>query len=215
MIRVILLAALLLPTLSLAQANSPEIASSWVPRPMLFGGLSLYGNGYQTVAGNVGGGLLLNHNKLIGDLEAFYANATKVNDGTGNNPKGHERFLRGRLFYPFSRALYAGGGVQWSETSTTNYTNKYWRPTVGVGGDHFGESWSCRWQGMYIFPGTDHLHALQGPEIQFWLPSPASNRHFFFRETLGIYEFHQTTTSSAPKQRDVAAFLDFDFGWRF
>ena len=117
---------------------------SWFPRPLLFGGPSLVGNGYQTFAGSVGGALLLNSSKLLGDFEAQYMNAKKTNDNTLNNRKGHERFLVGRLFYPWRKGLYFGGGAQGSETSTTNYTKKQWRPALGSFLD--GSSNSCKRQ---------------------------------------------------------------------
>jgi hypothetical protein len=175
-----------------ASASITPASPSWVPRPILFAGPSLVGNGYQTFAGNFGGGFLLNSSKLLGNFEAYYMNARETNNGTLNNRKGHERFLRGRIFFPWRRGLYFGGGAQWSETATTNYTRKAWRPVLGLGGDHFAQDWSCRWQVLYILPGADHVNAVQGAEFQFWLPSPASENHFFFRETLGMYEFHTT-----------------------
>lgn len=196
---------------------------SWIPRPMLLAGPSLLGNGYQTSAMSVGTGVLLNSRQLVSDLEGRYTNARKTNDNTIGNQKGHERFLQGRLFYRYRPGLYFGGGAQWSETSTTNYAKAQWRPTFGVGGDHFGGDYSLRWQAVYVTPGNDKLNALQGPEFQLWLPSPTSRRHFFFRETLGVYEFHATITDPTDKaltaqqtaNRSHAAFLDFTFGWRF
>lgn len=181
------------------------------------------GNGYQTLALNAGGGLLLNSSNLLGDFEARYMNARKTNDNTLSNRKGRERYLEGRLFYRYRQGLYFGGGAQWSETSTTNYTKQAWRPTAGLGGDYFSEGLSLRWQTLYISPGTDRQNALQGAEVQFWLPSPASKSHFFYRQSLGMYEFHTTITDPADQQltrwqrsqRDHAAFLDFEFGWRF
>ncbi|PYV83969.1 MAG: hypothetical protein DMG93_06685 [Acidobacteria bacterium] len=80
-------------------------------RPVLFGGPSLVGNGYQTFAGNFGGALLLKSSKALGDFEAYYMNAKKTNDNTVKNRKGHERFLLGRVFYPWRRGFYFGGGT--------------------------------------------------------------------------------------------------------
>ena len=205
------------------EASLTHASPSWIPHPFVYGGPSFVGNGYQTLATNLGGGLLLNSNKLLGDFEAFYMNAKKSNDGTLNNNKGHERFLQGRLFYPWRKGLYFGGGAQWSETATTNYTKKGWRPTLGVGGDHFANSWSCRWQVLYITKGTDKINGVQGPEFAIWIPSPQSKSHFLFRETLGAYEFHTTVTDPTDRkltaqqtgQRSTAAFLDFMFAWRF
>jgi hypothetical protein len=167
--------------------------------------------------------MLLEASKLLGDVEAYYMNARKTNDNTLDNGSGHERFLEGRLFYPWRRNLYVGGGAQWSETSTTNYTKKQWRPTFGIGGDHFSNVTSFRWQILYITKGSDKSNAVQGPELQFWLPSPASKSHFIWRSTLGVYEFHATVTDPTDKaltaaqirNRSHAAFLDFMFGWRF
>lgn len=189
---------------------------------MIFGGPSLVGNGYQAAALDGGVGLLLNSNHLLTDIEARYMNARKIDDNTTNNNKGHERYLQGRLFYQFHSSLYLGGGAQWSETSTTNYTKKAWRTAFGVGGD-IGEDHSMRWQTLYVLPGTDRSNGLQGPEIQLWFPSPASKRHLFYRQTLGIYEFHTTVTDPSNViltaeqigERHSSAFLDFTFGWRF
>jgi len=222
-----LLCVLFLSVASVGQEKIPASETpalpSWVPRPILYGGPSLVGNGYQNVALNGGAGLLLNSSKLIGQFEGRYMNARKTNDNTVNNRKGHERFLEGRIFYKYRRGLYFGGGAQWSETSTTNYTKKQWRPTFGLGGDHFSEGFSCRWQTLCILPGSDSQNALEGSEIQFRMPSPASNSHFFYRQTIGVYEFHTTVTDPTNRQltalqtgdRHHAAFLDFVFGWRF
>jgi len=76
---------------------------------------------------------------------------------------------------------------------------------------------------LYITPGSDHENALQGPEFQFWLPSPGSKSHLFFRQTLGVYEFHTTVTDPTnleltarqSSDRHHAGFLDFTFGWKF
>jgi len=209
-----------------ADERSPALtpaSPSWIPRPILFAGPSFVGNGYQELAGSIGGGLILSSKKLMSDAEARYMNARKTFDNTVNNRKGHERNLQGRLFYRVRPNVYLGGGAQWSETSTTNYMKKGWRPTFGGGADHFADDWSCRWQVLYIMPGTDWQNAVQGPEVQFWLPSPASKSHFFFRQTLGMYEFHTTVTdrtnrnltASQTADRHAAAFLDFTFGWRF
>jgi hypothetical protein len=222
----VLLAVVMMHAAAIAQSLTPAetaAGTSWTPHPIVFAGPSFVGNGYQTLALNGGAGLLLNSPHLVSDIEGRYMNARKTNDNMINNRKGHERYLQGRIFYRYRPGLYFGGGAQWSETSTTNYTKKGWRPTFGVGGDHFGDSLSMRWQALYLLPGTDRLNALQGPEFQLWLPSPASRKHFFYRQTLGIYEFHTTITDPndpaltalQTHDRHTAAFLDFTFGWRF
>lgn len=216
----------ILATASVAQkmpASESVAEDSWVPRPILFVGPSLVGNGYQALALTEGGGFLLNSPLLLGGVEGSYMNARKTADNTINNDSGHERFLQGRLFYKYHPGLYFGGGAQWSETATRNYLKRAWRPTFGAGGDHFGNGYSMRWQVIYILPGTDHQNAVQGPEIQIWFPSPASRSHLFYRQTLGLYEFHSTITDPAnaaltaqqTSDRSVAGFLDFAIGVRF
>jgi hypothetical protein len=153
-----------LKTKERTEEGSPSLtpgAPSWIPRPILFAGPSFVGNGYQEFAESLGGGLILNAKRLISNAEGRYMNARKTDDGTVNNRKGHERYLQGRLFYKVRPNLYFGGGAQWSETSTTNYTKQGWRPTFGGGGDHFAADWSCRWQVLYIMPGTDRQNAVQ------------------------------------------------------
>jgi len=222
----VLSAVLMLSLAAAAQelpANQTWAEPSWMPHPMVFSGPSLVGNGYQSVAFSGGGGFLLDSSRLFSDVEGSYMNARKTNDNTVDNFSGHERFVEGRLFYRCRPTLYFGGGAQWSETSTTNYTKQAWRPTFGLGGDHFGDGYSLRWQALYIMPGTDHANGLQGPELQIWFPSPASRSHFIFRETIGIYEFHSTITdptnvsltAQQTSNRSTAAFLDFVVGWRF
>lgn len=223
----ILCSGLLISTLSVAQGGGgPEVtpgALSWIPRPIIYAGPALQGGGYQMVAGDVGGGLLMRSGALLADVEGYYSNAKKVNDGTINNYKGHERFLQGRLFVPWRHGTYFGGGAQWSETSTTNYEKKGWRPTFGGGMDRISEKISWRFQALYVTKGTDRLNGVQGPEFQVWLPSPASAAHFFFRETVGVYEYHTTVTdptdraltASQTGQRSAAGFTDFALVWRF
>ena len=202
-----------------AKPTSP----SWIPHPVVFGGPSLLGNGYQTFAANVGAGFLLKSNRVVGDFEGTYMNARKTNDATIGNRSGHERFLKGRIFFPWHKGLYFGGGAQWSETATTNYTKKAWRPTFGAGQDYFANDFSCRWQVLYITKGFDRSNAVQGPEIQLWLPSPASKSHFFYRQTAGVYAFHTTIsnpsdsvlTAQQSNDRHVEMFVDFTFGWKF
>jgi hypothetical protein len=83
--------------------------------------------------------------------------------------------------------------------------------------DIFRSSLSARMQVMYILPGTDRLNAAQGPEFSLWFPSPAKNGHWFYRETLGVYEFHQTAVpgNSGDQNRGRTAFLSFGVVYRW
>jgi hypothetical protein len=169
-------------------------AMAQLPRPYAVGGISLNGGGYQTLSETVGAGIDLESTHLIGDVEADYENARKTNDGTNNNTKGRERYLQGRLFGRFSNGLYVGGGWQWSQTSTTNYTKQAWRPSVGVGKDFLRDTYSLRLQSLYIGKGDDKINGSQGVETTVYFPSPAKKGHLFFRESIGVYRFHSTVT---------------------
>jgi hypothetical protein len=107
--------------------------------------------------------------------------------------------------------------AQWNKLTTALYSKQGWRPTFGAGKDVIRENFSMRAQAMYVLPGTDRLNAVQGPEISIWMPSPAPKGHFFYRQTLGIYEFHQTSVPANPgtQNRSVASFLEFTIMCRF
>jgi len=186
--------------------------SLW-PRPYVYGGLALSnGASYSPAAGTVGGGLNIETAHIIALAESSFQNAHKQDSGTGN-----ELDLKGRLFLQTAPGWYFGGGAQWSKLSTVLYDKQAWRPVFGGGKDLFRENFSLRGQILYVLPGTDHQNALQGPEISLWMPSPASRSHFFYRQTLGIYEFHQTSVPGDPgtTERYAATFLQFTAMCRF
>jgi len=203
------------PTANLAansgQDHSPD--HTFWPLPYICGGLALSrGAGYSPAAGTIGGGLNIDSTHLIVLAETSLQDAHKQDSGTGS-----ELDLKGRAFFRTGSGWYFGGGAQWSKLSTAIYDKQAWRPVFGGGKDLFRESFSMRAQVLYVMPGNDHLNAVQGPEISLWLPSPASRSHFFYRQTLGIYGFHQTSVSGNPgvNQRYVASFLQFTALYRF
>jgi hypothetical protein len=187
--------------------------NSFWPLPYLYGGLALSnGASYSPAAGTIGGGLNLESAHFIALAETSFQNAHKQDSGTGN-----EVDLKGRAFFRTSPGWYFGGGAQWSKLSTVEYDKQAWRPVFGGGKDLFRENFSLRAQALYVLPGTDRLNALQGPEISLWLPSPAARSHFFYRQTLGIYEFHQTSVPGnlGTSNRYAATFLQFTAMGRF
>ncbi len=214
------------------------------PRPFIFGGLGLNGGGYAPLSGKIGGGLRIDQNHLIWSASAAYDNSHKSNDNTIGNTNGHQRSLDSSIYYRFSNGWFAGGGASWSELSTTNYTKQGFHPSVGGGKDYFhkdcaGEDcairWSMRLQVDYKLKGAEHVDAkgcsvpngqctndLQGPMVSFFLPSPAMAGHLYWRETVGVYTFHDTVTSTDPaltalqkSHRSTTAFLDFTMMYRF
>jgi len=198
------LVALILPLLSLLLGSTNTLGEElplsdpYIPRPYGVFGVSINGGGYQAISQNIGGGLRVDSPHILSSIEVGYGNARKVNDATINNHSGHERSAQARTFYKMGNGVYVGGGAQWSQTSTTNYSKQSWRPTLGIGKDLVRNTYSLRVQCMYILPGSDRINASQGPEISLTYPSPASNHHFYFRSVISVYRFHTTHTFSDP-----------------
>ena len=215
------MSSLLFSSIAVLGAELP-LSNPYIPRPYGVFGLSINGSGYQAVSGVMGGGLRLDSPRVLSGIEVRYGNARKVNDATINNHSGHERSAQARAFYKLGNGFYFGGGAQWSQTSTTNYSKQAWRPTFGVGKDVWRNTYSLRLQAMYILAGSDKINGTQGPEISLTYPSPASNHRFFIRSVLNVYRFHTTDTFSDPvtsaMQRDdhhVTGNLTFNVLYRF
>jgi hypothetical protein len=233
--------AVLAPTASDSSTSLPKLV--W-PRPFIYGGVGLNGGGYAPLSGKVGAGLRIDQEHLIWSASAAYDNSHKSNDNTIGNTSGHQRALDSSIYYRFSNGWFAGGGASWSELSTTNYTKQGFHPSVGGGKDYFHKDcaaencvtrWSMRLQVDYKLKGAEHVDArgcsvpngqctndLQGPMVSFYLPSPALAGHLYWRETVGVYTFHDTVTSTDPaltalqkSHRSATAFLDFTMMYRF
>src|SRR5438105_13114594 len=195
----------------LVSENSSQI-SAW-PRPYAFGGLSLnVGGGYSPSAASGGTGVELDGRNVIGLAEISADNAHKKDSGTGYDVR-----TMGRIFFRIQDGWYVGAGAQWNKLLTKDYTKQAWRPTFGGGKDFKLDNFSMRTQVMYVLPGTDHLNAVQGPEIALWIPSPATKRHWFWRETIGIYQFHQTSLpgNSGTQDKSITSSVDFTVMYRF
>jgi hypothetical protein len=197
---------------SATASSSGSSTGSWWPRPYFYGGLALDQGGYSSDAGTLGAGVNVEKLHFIGLAEGWFENAAKLDSGTGI-----EFGTRARGFYRTHQGWYFGGGAQWSALNTDQYSKQAWRPTFGGGKDIGRENFSMRAQVVYILPGTDHLNALQGPEISLWLPSPASRSHFYYRQTIGLYEFHQTSVPGNPGTSDryTSSFMEFTAMYRF
>jgi hypothetical protein len=210
----------------------------------VYGGLGLNSGGYAPLSGEAGAGLRIDTNRLIWSANATFDNAHKSNDNTVNNYKGYDRGLESSIYYRFDSGWFVGGGGGWSQLSTTNYNKQAFHPFIGAGKDYFhkecaGEdcvnNWSMRLQVDYKLKGAEHVDAkgctvpdgqctngLQGPEFTFYMPSPALARHLYWRETLGVYTFHNTVTSADPalaalqkSQRSATSFVEFTMMYRF
>ena len=191
---------------------SSNVQSFW-PHPYAFGGMALNrGNGYSPAGANAGAGLDGETSHVIATAEFSADDTHKEDSGTG-----HDLYFQTRAFYRTGQNWYVGAGAQWNNLITAPYSKESWRPAFGGGRDLLHTDFSMRAQVMYITPGSDHLNAVQGPEIAVWLPSPATQRHFFYRQTLGIYEFHQTSVPGNPgtNVRSVAGVMNCTAMYRF
>jgi hypothetical protein len=209
-----------------------ELVSAQVPRPFVYGGASLNGGGYKPLSALGGAGVSLDSKHFVWQADAAYKMARKTNDGTSLNLKGHTRELSSSAYYRFADKWFLGAGARWSQLSTTNYSKSAWRPTFGGGSDYLRKpcgdgncvpDFSLRWAVDYVLPGSDWANGLQGPLLSLYLPSPAVRGHLFWRETVGIYRFHDTVTDRTnPEltklqmgQRSIATFVEFTLMYRF
>jgi hypothetical protein len=217
---------------SAAEESDLQPSRSLIPRPFFYAGAGLMGGGYAPLAWEGGGGLRIDSRHFLAFAEGSYDNGHKTNDDDQPNPKGHDRELAAATYFRFSSGWFAGMGARWSQLSTTNYTKGGWRPTFGGGKDYFHKKcaiedcisdFSMRLGVDYVLPGTDHSNAVQGPLVSVYFPSPSAKGHIFFRETLGIYEFHETVTepsnltltSQQIGQRSVTSFGELTLMYRF
>lgn len=206
-----------------------------IPMPYLSFGPSLMGGGYAPLAYTAEGGLNVEGTHVIFRAYGAYDNGHKVDDGDQPNPSGHDRYLDGALYFRpampgWSRMLYFGGGYEWAQLSTTNYTKGGGRYLLGGGYDLFRRAceacrrdFSARLNVDWITAGQDWQNGSHGPRMSMTIPSPREKRHWFFQEQLGVYRFHETVTDPAIPQltsqqradRSFDSFADFDIIYRF
>jgi len=113
---------------------------------------------------------------------------------------------------------------------TTNYTKSANRPQIGGGYDLVPRScpvcrrdFSMRIAMDWVMAGNDWQNGSHGPEITISIPSPREQRHWFWRERVGIYSFHQTVTDrgnipltlSQRANRSFAGYAIFGIVYRF
>jgi hypothetical protein len=170
-----------------------------VPMPALFAGGALEGGGgYAPVAAQGAFRWEVPMRRLTFAAEGSYTAVRKSNDGTGTNPKGRDRELGAGMRLMLPHYWFAGPVFDWGELSTSNYQKSAWHPGFG-GGRDFG--W-MRLSADYLLAGSDHSNGSQGPVVDTFFPSPARGHgHFFLRERISLYRFHQTVTD--PTDADL------------
>lgn len=201
------------------------------PRPYLFGGPELDGNGAAVLNYSIGAGVQEEARRYSFDSYAEYTNTRKIDDNTINNNNGRTRSLYGALRYRLPKGWLAGGGARWSELSTTNYVKQHWSPFVGGGKD---------WQDTgvrldYLWNASEHVdrqgcvvpngqctNGERGFDFQYFVPSLSSNSHVVFRMDFLPVSFHTTVTSTDPSltrrqeaDRSIASWLEFTLMFRY
>jgi hypothetical protein len=166
---------------------------------------------------------------------AAYDDGHIVNDGDQPNPKGHDRYLESAIYFrppiePLSGRWFVGGGFTWSQLSTTNYTKGGSRPLIGGGYDLVSRlcpscrrEFSMRIAMDWLMAGSDWQNGSDGPQITFTLPGLREQRHWFLRERLGVYRFHDTVTDRTnlsltqeqQSNKHFDSFLDLGIIYRF
>ena len=195
--------------------RSPKVHSSWksafqLPRPYARIGADLGGGGgYAPFEALAAAGFQMNSEHVFLDTSASYENARKVNDNDQPNPKGHIRSLDGGAYYRVLSQWLFGGAAEWEQLSTSNYRKSNWHPRFGGGRDLFtrgcaaegcAHDFTARLTAEYVLRGGDWQNGCQGPLFSFYMPSPSAKKHIFFRETIGIYRFHDTVTDRSDPQ---------------
>jgi hypothetical protein len=205
------LAAIVILVMGIGSAQNNVVGSAngsredWltkpVPHPFVDVGPSLMGGGYATFAYHVGGGIDIESTHVIVRAMVAYDNGRKVNDNDQPNPNGHDRYLDGALYYRLPDNIYFGGGYTWSQLSTTNYTKGGGRYEIGGGYDLFLRScaecrrdFSMRINVDWITAGTDWQNGSHGPNTTVTFPAPCERRHWFWRQSVVVYRFHETVT---------------------
>lgn len=96
-----------------------------VPHPYVYVAPSVIPAGYAIVAIRAEGGLNLESCHWVMQGDAAYDNGQEANDHGPPNPKGHDRYLNGGIYFRpsrlFSGRSFFGIGWRWSQRSTTNY----------------------------------------------------------------------------------------------
>jgi hypothetical protein len=192
-----------------------DLMMSLAPHPYVYVALSLMPTGYVIGAIRAEGGLKVESCHWVIQAGAAYDNGRAANDNGPPNPKGHDRYLDGGIYFRpgkwFSGASFFGVGWRWSQHSTTNYTKAGNRPQFGGGYDLMRRpcstctrDFSMRVEGNWFTAGNDWQDGSHGMEISISLPSPRETSHWFFQERVAVFTSHQTVTDRTNMQMTLS-----------
>lgn len=194
-----------------SDSAADDLMTSLVPHPYVYVAPFLMPAGYAIGAIRAEGGLNVESCHLVASGGAAYDNGRAARDNGPPNPKGHDRYLDGKIdFRPdrrFSGGIFFGVGWRWNQHSTTNYTKGGNRPQFGGGYDLIQRpcstcrpDFSMRFEGNWFTAGNDWQDGSHGMEISISLPSPRETRHLFFQERVAVFTSHQTVTDRSNIQ---------------
>jgi hypothetical protein len=217
-------------TIASGQSGDVEILNRPIPHPYVYLGPSLMGGGYAPLAYRAEVGFDLESTHLILRSVGSYDNGHKTNDDNQPNPNGHDRYLEGAAYYRARRGWFVGMGWRWNRLYTTDYAKGGTRPQIGGGYDLFlhpcdgcRRNFSMRINVDWFMAGTDWQNGSHGPQTTLTFPAPIERRHLFWRQTLGIYRFHESLTAPGDpvltrlqrSDKSMDSFADFGFIYRF
>ena len=207
-----------------------ELLTQPIPHPYICIGPALMGGGYAPLAYRAEAGIDLESTHAVVRALGAYDNGHKTDDGDQPNPNGHDRYLEGASYFRVRAGWFFGMGWRWSQLSTTNYTKGGSRPEFGGGYDwSLGSCDGCRRDFSmrvnvdWVTAGTDWQNGSHGPDTTLTFPSPREKRHWFWKQTIGVYRFHQTVTepTNLPlvqfqrSKKDFDSTVDFGLVYRF
>jgi hypothetical protein len=181
-------------SIAFGQSGDVELLTKPIPHPYISLGPSLMPGGYAPLAYRAEGGIDLESNHFMLHALGAYDNGHKTDDNDQPNPKGHDRYLEGGAYFRAKSGWFVGAGWRWSELSTTNYSKAGSRPEFGGGYDLRSRDFSMRMETDWITAGDDWQNGSHGPIITVTFPAPCEKRHFFWRQSVGVYSFHDTVT---------------------
>jgi hypothetical protein len=210
--------------------DAVELLSQPIPLPYIYIGPSLMAGGYAPLAYRAEAGIDLESTHALVRALGAYDDGHKTDDGDQPNPNGHDRYLEGAAYFRMRAGWFFGMGWRWSQLSTTNYTKGASRPEFGGGYDWSLRScdgcrrdFSTRVSIDWVTAGTDWQNGSHGPNSTLRFPAPCEKRHWFWRQTIGVYRFHQTVTepTNLPlvqfqrSKKDFDSDIDFGLVYRF
>lgn len=184
----------------------PMFGQSNYPQLYVYGGANLLGGGYKPFSYVVGAMVQSNYPSAFWSTEALIIGNKKMDSDSGYTERVH-------AWGGYRRNDWLlGAGLSYSNLRTDIYSKHSWHPRFGAGKDiNLGNS-DMRLYGEYVLPGTDRLNGVQGIETSMIIPSTRNtSKHWFFRERLGVFEFHNIDHTS----RGVFSELQLSIMYRF